>query len=271
MSERVIVSSELGGKVWIVTLNAPEVRNALDSPAIMALREASVAFERDVAARILIITGQGVEAFCSGADLRGTSGPGAEFLSSWYEPDDRAAARGMYVRSLLLDRIVQTKPVIAAVNGYAVGGGLEIALTCDFRIFSDSAQIGLPEVRRGSSPAAGAIQGLVRIAGPTVAAYLALTGRLMTAAEALSHGIATAVVSDGGALLSAKELAVELLDNAPISVASIKRLIAVSSELSRERYLEYEQMIWGHIANTHDRLEGRKAFNEKRPARYEGR
>jgi enoyl-CoA hydratase/carnithine racemase len=179
------------GEIWTLTIDRPEVRNAMDVEAMIELNELSRAFEEDPRARVLIITGRGDKAFCAGADLRVTPGDGPAFLRSWLR-DPRSDA-GSYARLLSIDLVVPTKPTIAAINGFAVGGGFELALACDLRIIDETAKVGLPEVLRGSIPAAGAIHRLVRIAGYATAADLALTGRLVAASEAMSLGLANEI------------------------------------------------------------------------------
>jgi E-phenylitaconyl-CoA hydratase len=268
MSDSIVRKVGADGEIWTLTIDRPEVRNAMDVEAMIELNELSRAFEEDPRARVLIITGRGDKAFCAGADLRVTPGDGPAFLRSWLR-DPRSDA-GSYARLLSIDLVVPTKPTIAAINGFAVGGGFELALACDLRIIDETAKVGLPEVLRGSIPAAGAIHRLVRIAGYATAADLALTGRLVAASEAMSLGLANEIAPPGTAVAAAEALASHLCAGAPIAVGAIKRLLSASTELDRTRYLDFEQLMWGHVANTRDRAEGREAFREGRAPDFTG-
>jgi E-phenylitaconyl-CoA hydratase len=170
-----------------------------------------------------------------------------------------------------LGHLHTAKPVIAAINGFALGGGLELALQCDIRIASTNAQFGLPEVCIGSIPGAGGTQRLIRVLGMSDALCMLLTGTRIDASEALRMRLVSRVVEPSDLLTSAQELAGQIARNAPLAVSAVKRLAMTGREMSLAAGLELEQQAFGILRNTEDRLEGRKAFAEKRKPVFRGK
>lgn len=257
--------------IWIVTLNRPKRLNSLDPAAIIALRRHLIEFRDHEDARVCIITGAGDRAFCTGADLRETLPPSAPFARAVFAPDEASIASGNYIRGLDLERLNIGKPIIAAINGYAVGGGMELALTCDIRIASTSAQFGLTEVRMGSIPAIGGIQRLMRSVPHSIANTMILTGNLVDAETAARIGLVSEVVEAGELLDHAMELAGRIAANAPLAVKAARLLANQGPEMTLQQALVLEQFVWGTLRDTEDRIEGRRAFAEKRTPVYRGR
>ncbi len=246
--------------ISIITLDRAEARNALSLEMRDALEGALIAFDADPEKRVAVLTGAGDKAFCAGADLTASpplsSGPGAHF--------DRTN------RSLVLD-LNLSKPVVAAINGMALGGGLELALLCDIRIAASSATFALPEVKIGSMPGSGGTQRLPRLVGIGNALYLALAGERITAAEALQMGLLTRVVDSKDLLQTAIALAECIAQNAPLSVQMTRRAIREGLNMPLAQGLAYERALFTMIRDTEDRAEGRCAFREKRKPIYKGR
>jgi E-phenylitaconyl-CoA hydratase len=171
-----------------------------------------------------------------------------------------------FVETLKID-----KPVIAAINGYALAGGLEIALSCDIRIAADTAKFGLTEVRIGSIPGAGGTQRLPRIVGFTNALHLLLTADLIDSTEALRIGLVSRVYPADQLMSEARAIADKIAANAPLAVRAVKHLVHRGADLPLDAAIEAERMAWGVLRNTEDRIEGRTAFKEKRTPVYRGR
>ncbi len=175
------------------------------------------------------------------------------------------------MRAITLSELAIPKPLIAAVNGHALGGGAEIALDCDIRIASESATFGLPEARWGSVPAVGGVSKLLRAIPRAVAMHMLLTGDRIDAAEAHRVGLVSDVVAPGELLARALEIADRIAANAPLAVRSIKTLATRTEDLPLSRSVELEQLLWGLLRDTHDRVEGRLAFADRRQPEYHGR
>jgi enoyl-CoA hydratase/carnithine racemase len=247
--------------VVCLTLNRPDKRNAIDDATRAALVEAFARFEDDIAARVLILTGAGT-AFCAGVDL---ATPGNVPVHS------SIAASPIVTRPRLtapLDAF--TKPVIAAINGVAVGGGLELALACDLRIAATGARFGLPEVRIGSLPGSGGTQRLVSVVGRSLAAQMLFTGEPITAEQALAAGLVSELHAPDALMGRAFALAKVISENAPLSLMAIKRALRAATDLPLAAGFELERSLYGALALTHDREEGRKAFREKRKPNFKG-
>ncbi len=248
------------GLLSVITLDRPEARNALSLEMRDELERALVAFEADAGKRVAILTGAGDKAFCVGADL--TAPP---------PPSSGAAAqldRGN--RSLVRD-LELSKPLIAAINGMALGGGLELALLCDIRIASRTATFALPEVRIGSMPGSGGTQRLPRAVGVSQAMLLALSGERITADEALQMGLVGRVVEPADLLSTTLQIAERIADNAPLAVRMTRKAIREGMELPLAQGLALERTLFTIIRETEDRAEGRSAFREKRKPVFKGR
>lgn len=248
--------------VATITFNRPEAMNSIDPESSEQLQAAWAEVSRSEAVRAVILTGAGERAFCTGADLKKSMPPKESFAELHF---------GTSAPKSLLANLHTDKPVIAAINGYALGGGLEIALQCDIRIASNKATFGLPEVCIGSIPGAGGTQRLVRALGQSDAMMMLLTGDRIDATEALRIGLVSRVVAPEALMDTARAIATKIAGNAPLAVVAVKRLATVGRELPLAAGLELEQQSFGILRNTEDRIEGRTAFAEKRKPEFRGR
>jgi enoyl-CoA hydratase len=245
--------------VALVTLDRPKVLNALDFALIAELTDALEALDRDPACRAVVITGAGERAFAAGADIRELA---AQTPASLLAGDE-------FHRWERIKRI--RKPLIAAVRGYALGGGCELAMTCDMIVAGEGAQFGQPEIRLGIIPGAGGTQRLARAIGKAKAMEMVLTGRTMGAREAEANGLVTRVVADGEVLASALELAVAVAAMPPLAVIAAKEAVNRAEQLDLEAGLESERRSFYLLFATEDQREGMAAFTEKRPPTWKGR
>lgn len=253
---------EQDGRVAIVTFNRPKAMNALNAETLNELEQVIKKVETDSSIGALVLTGAGEKAFVGGADI-------GELSALEGSMDGVAlASRGQEVFNSLENL---GKPVIAAVNGFALGGGLELALACDLRLASETARVGLPEISLGIIPGNGGTQRLPRLVGKGMAKYLIFTGRHLTAAEALALGIVEKVYPAEELLAQAKKLATELANKAPVALALAKRAINTGLDTDLGTGCKVEAHYFGIIAGTQDAKEGTKAFLEKRPAQFTGR
>lgn len=248
--------------VAIVTLNRPEAMNSIDPESNEQLLAIWDEVSSDESIRVLVLTGAGERAFCTGADLKKTMPPADSAARQVF----RAGTRHSNFGTLQTD-----KPVIAAINGYALGGGLELALLADIRICSDNAQFGLPEVRVGSIPGAGGTQRLIRAVGQSDAMWMLLTGERIDATEALRIGLVSKVVPLSVLQETAVNLARAMAANAPLAMTAAKRLAMTGRELPLAGGLELERQAFGVLRDSEDRLEGRRAFADKRAPVFRGR
>lgn len=248
--------------VALLRLNRPEAMNAIDPDLRRVLREAWFEIGRDDRIRVTVLTGAGDRAFCVGSDLKKTMPPQESFAELTF---------GRGESDHLLAGMDMDKPIIAAVNGHALGGGMEIALACDIRIAARTAQFGLPEVRVGSMPGAGGTQRLPRAIGSSMAMTLLLTGDRIGAEEAYRIGLVSALHDGVDLIPAAMEMAGKIAANAPLSVRAIKRVVRLSDGLTLEAGQAFERLAFGALRDTEDRIEGRKAFQEKRKPVYRGK
>lgn len=247
---------ELKDNICIVTLNRPKFMNAIDEVLAQELGEALDRADKDTNIRVLIITG-GNEFFCTGADLKNVSMRNTvDFLNK--------IRRSFHLVETL------SKPVIAAINGAAVGGGLELALTCDMIVVSDTAKIGLPEVNIGRIPGAGGTQRLVRSLGIIKAKELLYLGRFIDGNEAYRIGLVNCVAGNDEVINEALKLATELAQKAPLSLKSLKRLVYMSVNVDIESGLDEEIQHANLLATSNDFEEGRKSFIENRKPIFKG-
>jgi enoyl-CoA hydratase len=251
---RVIVEQADG--VAVVTLNRPEVLNALDTALLGELEAAFTSLD----ARAVVLTGAG-RAFCAGADLKERDGMDEAAWRAHHEVLERAFAA---VRE-------QGAPTIAAVEGYALAGGLELALSCDLVIAASDAVLGLPEVTRGIIPGGGGTQLLPRLVGLSRAKELVLTGRRIDAETAERYGLVARTVEPGQAREAALALAREIALNAPLAVRAAKRAIDEGAGLPLAEGLRVELEAYWTCIDSADRREGVRAFVERREPRFEGR
>jgi E-phenylitaconyl-CoA hydratase len=257
------VELSVSNHVATVRINRPEASNSIDPETRVLLQQSWERIRNDDSIRIAIITGVGEKAFCAGADLKKTMPTDESFAQSMFGKSQSAAI------SAGLDTI--DKPLIAAVNGYAMGGGMEIALACDIRIASENAQFALSEVKVGSIPGSGGTQRLPRAIGMSNAMLLLLTGDRIDAREAHRIGLVSRVVAQADLMPVAVDIAERIAGNAPLSLRAVKRLVRQGMDMPLSHALDMERCAFGLLFNSEDRIEGRKAFAEKRKPAYKGR
>jgi len=246
--------------IGYLTLNRPDVRNAFNQEMIDEIRDALRLIDKDEEIRVLIITGAG-KAFQAGADIAELSVMKPMELLRWNE--------GIVRINAALEKLRQ--PVIAAINGAAMGGGMELALSCTLRVMAESAKMALPEVKLGIIPGTGGTQRLPRLIGKGRAAELILTGKILDAAEADRIGLVNKVVPDGETVKAAEELAKAIMANAPIAVELAKDAFEVGKDLPLEQAVQYSQKNCVTCFSTEDMKEGMAAFLEKRRPEFKGR
>lgn len=244
-----------------VVLNRPEKLNSIDPEMRLALQHAWSEVSQDRTVRAVVITGAGDRSFCSGVDLGATPPSIDPFAVEVF---------GFDGGDNLLKGLDPDLPIIAAINGYAIGGGLEIALGCDIRLASPNAEFGLSEVRVGSMPGAGGTQLLTRYIGRSLAMQMLLTGERIGAERAAEAGLVSELVEQDRLLPRAVEIAVAIARNAPLSVRAIKRLVRIGDDAPLSSALQMERLAFGLIRGTQDRKEGRTAFTERRPPHFTG-
>ena len=245
---------ERRGHVLIVTMNRPQARNALSGPMMELMRQAWDTVDSDPEIRVCVLTGAG-GAFCAGADLK---------AMTHEHPGARMGELDLSVIEPLLKGRRLTKPLIAAVEGPAVAGGTEILQACDIRVAGASARFGVSEARWGLFPLGGSAVRLPRQIPYTVAADLLLTGRHITAAEALSIGLIGHVVPDGQALDQALEIAAAISANGPVAVRAILRVIRETEGMAENEAFTLEAKVGMSVFASEDAKEGPRAFAEKR-------
>lgn len=248
--------------IAIVTLNRPEAMNAIDPETRVELRHIWRGIAQDDTVRCAILTGAGSVAFSTGSDLKKTMPPAESFAQLAFS----GAGQEPMTAGMEMDT-----PIVCAINGHAFGGGLELALACDIRLASSNAQFALPEVRLGTLPAAGGTQRLPRLVSPSDALKLLLTGDRFDAREALRMGLVSEVLEPADLMPRALAMATRIAQNAPLSVRAIKRLVRNGLEMPLDKALQTEHHVFGLLRDTEDRIEGRRAFQEKRAPVYKGR
>ncbi len=254
---------ELRGHVLIVTMNRPQARNALSGPMMAIMREAWDRVDSDPAVRCCILTGAG-GAFCAGADLKAmtASHPGESFATGAFDPT--------VIEPLLKGRRL-SKPLIAAVEGPAIAGGTEILQATDIRVAGRGARFGISEARWGLFPLGGSAVRLVRQVPYTLAADLLLTGRHISADEALAIGLIGHVVADGQALAKALEIAEMVAANGPLAVQAILRTIRQTEGMAENDAFALEAKLGMAVFASEDAREGPRAFAQKRKPEFRGR
>ena len=245
--------------IGYLRLNRPEVRNAISETMIAELLDIVQTIEKDNGLRVLIISGNG-KAFMAGADIAELRQMTPMDILRWNEGIVRVAGR--------LENLRQ--PVIAALNGAAMGGGLELAIACTFRIMAQSAKVGLPEVKLGIIPGAGGTQRLPRLIGISKSAEIILTGDIIDAEKALALGMVNEVAPDNEVIQAAEQLARRIMANAPIAVDMAKNALDVGRDLPLEQAVQYAQKNCVVCFSTADMQEGMSAFLEKRKPDFKG-
>ncbi len=247
--------------IGFITFNRPKVLNALNRKTMEELRDILMGAGGDDDVRVLILTGAGEKSFVAGADI-------GELAVQTPVSGKETAAFGQSVLHLLE---TLGKPSIAAINGFALGGGCEVALACSIRLASKTAKLGQPEVKLGIIPGYGGSQRLARLCGKGVAHELCLTGEMISAEEALRIGLVNHVYEPAELLLAAEALAKKIIANAPLSVRYTMEAIERGSEMPLVEGQYLETTLFGLCAATEDMREGTRAFLEKRPAQFRGK
>jgi E-phenylitaconyl-CoA hydratase len=244
-----------------ITLNRPEVMNAINRELAQALCDAWADFEEDPDMTVLVITGAGEKAFCVGADLKEQEPKGDVHINSFWDGSFRSPMRGAEL----------FKPVIAAINGHCLGGGLELALLADIRVASENATFGQPEIRLGIFPGMGATQRLPRTLPYNFAAEILFTGERVEAAKTLQIGLVNRVVPSHDLMRTALSVADTISHNAPLALRAVKEALIRSYDLPLDQGLRLEGLLRRIVGDTEDAQEGVKAFMERRAPRFKGR
>ncbi|WP_255668449.1 enoyl-CoA hydratase/isomerase family protein [Brevibacillus daliensis] len=249
---------EIENFVATITINRPEQRNAMNPESWAELHKAIRQLNEDENVRVIIITGAGDKAFVAGADIK------------WLHDRKPLDIYGLSVQDVLMEIFRSYKPVIAAINGYALGGGCELVLACDIRIASDQAKFGQPEIKLGILPAGGGTQQLTKSVGLVKAKEMILTGSLIDAKEAYEYGLINHVVAHDQVMNKAREIAETIAHNPPVAVRLAKIALNESATADFSSGLALEKALQAVLFGTKDKHEGTKAFLEKRTPEYVG-
>jgi enoyl-CoA hydratase len=249
------------GAVAVITINRPKVLNALNTQTMDELRRTILALKHDDGVRAVILTGAGEKSFVAGADI-------SELAIQTPAGGREHALRGQHVLDLIEK---MGKPVIAAVNGFALGGGCELAMACTLRIASDTARFGQPEINLGIIPGYAGTQRLARLTGAGRALEILLTGDHVTAQEAHRLGLVNRVVPAADLMNEARKLAAALASKAPIAVRYIIDAVNTGSQMTLPEAQVFEATLFGLVASTEDMREGTRAFLEKRKPDFKGK
>ena len=247
--------------IAIITINRPDALNALNAETIDEILQCLEDTAKDDNVRAVILTGAGPKAFCAGADIKAIKGMTAL--------DARKLSQMGYKLCKAIENL--EKPVIAAINGYALGGGLEVAMACDLRIASEKARMGQTEINIGLIPGWGGTQRLPRLVGKTLAKEMVFTGKMIDAQTAYQRGLVNKVVPPEQLMDAAKEMAKELASKAPVALKLSKMLINHGLETDLDTALVLEREAFGVVASTEDLQEGVSAFLEKRKPVFKGK
>lgn len=252
---------ETNGLIATVTLNRPKVLNALNAATFADLRSVFTALAADAAVRAILLTGAGDRAFAAGADI-------GELANT-----DAATGKELSLRGQAIFHLIEScgKPVIACINGFALGGGCELALACALRLASETAKLGQPEVKLGLIPGYGGTQRLPRLVGKGAALHLLLTGEIITAQEALRIGLVNEVVPADRLLARGLEIALAIAAQAPLAVRRCIEAVNQGEGLALAESLSLEAGMFGELCGTEDKAEGTQAFLAKRKPEWRGR
>ena len=255
------ILAEIRNRVGILTINRPKLHNALDTPTLLELERAFAALEADDDCRVIVITGAGDKSFGAGGDRADlNSRQGLAHYQEFAEDIHRVFRRIE----------ISDKPTIAAVNGWALGGGTELLLAMDLRLLADSAMIALTEINLGLFPGAGGTQRIIRQVSPCVAKAMMFTGGRIGAAEAVSIGLANRVVPKDRLMEETLALAEQIAAKSPLVLKLLKRTLRDGADMPLANALAHEQAMIGLVLDTRDAHEGVGAFLEKREARFTG-
>lgn len=246
------------GNIGVITINRPEVRNALDGQTYEELTAALTTLEKNATIAAILLTGEGTKSFASGADIKELREK--KFLDA-LEPGLQGVCKQIENCS---------KAVIAAINGFALGGGCEIALACDIRIASENAKLGLPELNLAIIPGGGGTQRLTRIVGKGRALDLILTGKILTAVQAESMGLVSKVVPSDVLIEECKIYAESIVHKGPLAIRLLKKVVHDGADADLDTALLLEKLAQAVLFESVDKKEGTTAFLEKRPAVYSG-
>jgi enoyl-CoA hydratase len=251
-------------RIGYVTLNRPRVLNAQSPEMFEELTQVFSAMKHDPEVGVVILTGSGERAFCAGADIN--------FLKQLAQTTPIAAKTFVEKNRLAFGAIAHLgKPVIAAVNGFALGGGCELAMACHIRLAAENARFGQPEINLGLFPGAGGTQRLPRLVGTGIALEMMLSGEAISAQEAHRVGLVNKVVPADELMPAAEALARQILTKAPLAVSMILEAVQHGMEMSLSEGLQLEENLFGVVCSTEDMREGTAAFLEKRPATFIGK
>lgn len=253
------VDFEVKNHVAYVTLNRPEAMNSLDPESVEQLNHIWQEVRSNPEIYVSVLTGAGEKSFCTGTDMKKTPPP-TECMAALYLRNGQP----------ILPAMKMWKPLIAAINGFAVGGGLEMALACDLRIASSKAKFGLTEVKVASLAGLNGTQMLPRVIPQAIAMKMLLTGETITAEEALRYGLVSDVVAPEELGKLATTLAEKIASAAPLSVQAAKQAAMLGQDMPLEHGILFSHLLWGVLRDTEDRKEGFKAFAEKRSPQYRG-
>jgi enoyl-CoA hydratase/carnithine racemase len=255
------VKFEKRGQIAYVTVSRPKVLNALNMATMGDLFQAFTFVKDDADIRVAILTGEGEKAFIAGADIN-------ELATQSATQGKEYASRGQAVLDLIENC---GKPVIGCINGFALGGGCEVAMACTMRIASDNAKLGQPEVKLGIIPGYGGTQRLPRLVGKGLAQQILLTGEIISAQEALRIGLVNEVVPQAELIARAEAIAAKIIANAPLAIQYVIEAVNKGMEMTLQEGLFLEASLFGVCCATEDKNEGTKAFLEKRAAQFKGK
>jgi enoyl-CoA hydratase/carnithine racemase len=255
-----LVRAEREGDVVTLTIDRPEVMNCLSFPTLRRLRVLFDELHDDLSVRAILITGSGEKSFCAGADLK----------ERRTMPPERVPVFVKNIRRTMDDLEALPQPTIAVINGFAFGGGTELALACDLRMAAPHAKLGLTETSLAIIPGAGGTQRLPRLIGKSRAKEMILTARRIDAAEAYASGLVNRVAPEGELMPAARALAAEIAANGPVAVRAAKRAVDRGTEMAQKEGLILEAKCYEETLPTQDRLEALAAFAEKRTPNYTG-